>query len=186
MTNPADQARRALGLPTTGHLDPHATMGSTSPIGRLGLVDVLRRASSKTDAPATGLGGLTRWSWGATALAFVIAATYRWVSEFAAGTSVGPISSWVTALLSVAHAPVWVPWASGAVGAVLVGLAFATSGFTRATREQIIAMTAASVIAAVLAVPVVVALAAGLLVIALVVLLVLLALAAVIAVLAIS
>lgn len=166
MTNPADQARRALGLPTTGGAAATASSGrARSDV--LGIGDILSRSSSKTDAPASGLGTLTRLSWGATALAFAVAATYRGVTQFAAGTSFGPITPWVTTVLTIANAPTWAPWVSAAVGAVLVGLACGTSGFTTATRQQILAVAAADIAAMVLALPVVLALAAGILVVVL-------------------
>lgn len=195
MTNPADNARRDLGLPlsganrSTGSDSPHTRnqrLTSSAPGRPMGLLDIANSATPKSSAAVNGLGALGRCSWIALICAVGVALGHRAVLSFAADTSVGFLTEWAVSALTFANAPLWAPWAAAATGLTLLGLACATRGFTRATEIQMITLAVVDVIAMVLAVPVAVALTAGAVLVALVVAAVVAGLALALAVLAAS
>lgn len=193
MTNPAEDARRELGLPTSAArprtADIHqSTEGYVSPPppsaygSRMGLSDIAAGSVDKSHVAVDGLGSLTTWSWVATVLAVAVGVGHRRLLSVVGQPSGFP-SGLTFRELTLLNAAVWAPWAAAGVAVVLIGLACATRGFTRANRRQIVAITAADVAASVLAIPLALAVATYVAVFLLIIVLVALALGLLVAVL---
>lgn len=160
MTNPADEARRDLGLPTG------STASSSVAGGRfLGLRDIRARSIDKSAVAAEDLGQLTRLSWGAIALAVLVAVGYLPALSVAIDSDAWKLTPIAVGALTFADGPVWIPWIAGATAIGLLGLACFTRGLRRATRTQMIAMTFVDVVVAIVSLPLIIAVICGLLLI---------------------
>lgn len=154
--NDVDRVRRELGLQTA----PDSAAGAER-LERFDLRDVIGRSASKSEVPVMGLGLLRTLSWVALAAAAVTACLHRGVWSWVASLDQNVVSGAARTVLDVGHAPLWVPWAAGVTAAGLLSLAILTRGFTRADRNQILAMTVLDIAAMAMAVPLALALAIG-------------------------